>query len=122
MCWDCHYSHMKGNANKFQTRLPGSSLCRSCHEVENKGVHGIHSVNNCIGCHMPPVGKRATKGDVHSHQFKVISPKKTIDAGNSDKQPNSCNACHYHANDKPDDMLDVLQRVKASGKNRRAFY
>ena len=70
MCWDCHYSHRKGHANKFQTKLPGSSLCRSCHEVENKGVHGIHSVNNCVGCHMPAVGKRAVKGDVHSHQFK----------------------------------------------------
>ncbi|MBW2174732.1 MAG: hypothetical protein JRF64_08885 [Deltaproteobacteria bacterium] len=121
MCWDCHYSHKKGNANKFQTKLPGSSLCRSCHEVENKGVHGIHSVNNCVGCHMPPVGKRATKGDVHSHQFKVISPKKTIAAGGSEKQPNSCNACHYHINDKPEEMLNVLERVKTSGKNRRTF-
>jgi hypothetical protein len=27
---------------------------RSCHQVENTGVHGIHSVNNCIGCYMPP--------------------------------------------------------------------
>ncbi len=116
MCWDCHYSHKKGNANKFQTKLPGSSLCRSCHEVESKGVHGIHSVNNCVGCHMPPVGKRATKGDVHSHQFKVISPKKTIDAENSEEQPNSCNACHYHINDSPEDMLDVLERVKTAGR------
>ncbi len=117
VCWDCHYTHRKGNANKYQTKLPGSSLCRSCHEVESKGVHGIHSVNNCVGCHMPPVGKRATKGDVHSHQFKVISPKKTIDAGGSEKQPNSCNACHYHNNDKPEDMLKVLEQVKRSGKN-----
>jgi len=117
VCWDCHYTHRKGNANKYQTKLPGSSLCRSCHEVESKGVHGIHSVNNCVGCHMPPVGKRATKGDVHSHQFKVISPKKTIDAGGSEKQPNSCNACHYHKNDKPEDMLKVLEQVKRSRKN-----
>ncbi|MEE9169411.1 MAG: hypothetical protein V3U73_06565 [bacterium] len=60
-------------------------------------------------------------GYVHSHQFKVISPKKTIDAGGLAKQPNSCNACHYHKNDKPEDMLDVLERVKASGKNRKTF-
>ena len=122
VCWDCHYVHGKGNANKYQTKLPGSSLCRSCHEVESKGVHGIHSVNNCIGCHMPPIGKRATKGDVHSHHFKVVSPKKTIDAGGFEKQPNSCNACHYHKNDKPEDMLNVLEKIKTSGKNRKAFY
>ncbi len=121
VCWDCHYTHRKGNSNKYQTKLPGSSLCRSCHEVENKGVHGIHSVNNCIGCHMPPIGKRATKGDVHSHQFKVISPKKTIDAGSFEKQPNSCNACHYHKNDTPQDMLNVLEKVKTSGKDRKTF-
>ncbi|MCD4714017.1 MAG: hypothetical protein K8R73_12100, partial [Clostridiales bacterium] len=121
VCWDCHYTHRKGNSNKYQTKLPGSSLCRSCHEVESKGVHGIHSVNNCIGCHMPPIGKRATKGDVHSHQFKVVSPKKTIDAGGSEKQPNSCNACHYHKNDTPEDMLNVLEKVKTSGKERKTF-
>lgn len=119
MCWDCHYSHQKGNANKFQTKLPGSSLCRSCHEVESKGVHGIHSVNNCVGCHMPPVGKRATKGDVHSHQFKVISPKKTIDAKNAEEQPNSCNTCHYHMTDNPKDMLNVLERVKTIGREMK---
>lgn len=114
--------HQKGKANNSQTKLPGSSLCRSCHVVENKGVHGIHSVNNCVGCHMPPVGKRASKGDVHSHQFKVISPAKTIEAGGSDKQPNSCNLCHYHEDDKPEDLLNVLQRVKISGQNREAFH
>ncbi len=122
VCWDCHYTHRKGNSNKYQTKLPGSSLCRSCHEVENKGVHGIHSVNNCVGCHMPPIGKRATKGDVHSHRFSVVSPKKTIDAGGLKKQPNSCNACHYHQNDKPEDMLKILEKAKTSGKNRKEFY
>ena len=121
VCWDCHYTHRKGNSNKYQTKLPGSSLCRSCHEVENKGVHGIHSVNNCIGCHMPPVGKRATKGDVHSHQFKVISPKKTMDAGGFEKQPNSCNACHYHKKETPEEMLNVLEKVKEFGKKRGTF-
>jgi hypothetical protein len=121
VCWDCHYTHRKGNSNKYQTKLPGSSLCRSCHEVESKSVHGIHSVNNCIGCHMPPIGKRATKGDVHSHQFKVVSPKKTINAGGFEKQPNSCNACHYHKNDTPEDMLNVLKKVKTFGKERKTF-
>ncbi len=122
VCWNCHYTHRKGEANKYQTKLPGSSLCRSCHEVENKGVHGIHSVNNCIGCHMPPTGKRGTKGDVHSHQFKVIRPNITMAAEDSKKQPNSCNACHYHNKDKPEDMLKVLEEVKTSGKTRKMFH
>lgn len=114
-CLDCHYSHQKGNANKYQTKLPGSSLCRSCHQVENKGVHGIHSVNNCIGCHMSPVGKRAVKGDVHSHTFKVISPETTIKAGgNVNKQPNSCNSCHYHKNDAPDRLFNIIKGIKGA--------
>jgi hypothetical protein len=121
-CWDCHYSHQKGNANKFQTKLPGSSLCRSCHLVENTGVHGIHSVNNCIGCHMPAVGKRAVKGDVHSHRFMVIPPAQTIKAGGQEKQPNSCNLCHYHKSDKPDELLDILKQVRISGKDRNLFH
>jgi len=121
VCWDCHYTHQQGNSNKYQTKLPGSSLCRSCHQVENKGVHGIHSVNNCIGCHMPPIGKRATKGDVHSHGFKLVSPRKTIDAGGLEKQPNSCNSCHYHKDDRPEEMLKILEKVKSSRKNRKTF-
>jgi len=116
-CWDCHYSHQKGNSNKYQTKLPGSALCRSCHQVENKGVHGIHSVNNCIGCHMPPVGKRAVKGDVHSHLFKVIGPEKTINAGGDiTKQPNSCNLCHYHKDHETKEMFDIVKRTKEAGK------
>ncbi len=115
MCWDCHYTHRKGHANKYQTKLPGSALCRSCHVVENKGVHGIHSVNNCVGCHMPAIGKRAVKGDVHSHTFRVISPRLTIDAGGYDHQPNSCNACHYHEKDSPEELLKVLETARVSG-------
>ena len=108
LCWDCHFVHRKGVANKSQTKLPGSKLCRSCHEVENKRVHGIHSVNNCVGCHMPALGKRAVKGDVHSHQFKVIPPSDSIKSGGVDKQPNSCNSCHYHKADDPKQLQKVL--------------
>ncbi len=71
---------------------------------------------------MPAVGKRAVKGDVHSHGFELISPEKTINAKESIEQPNSCNACHYHKKDKPEDMLKVLERVKKEGKTRKTFY
>ncbi len=70
---------------------------------------------------MPAVGKRATQGDVHSHQFKVISPAETIRAGGLDKQPNSCNLCHYHKKDDPKDLLLILDRVKQAGRNRKKF-
>ena len=42
-------------------------------------------------------------------------------ADNSEPQPNSCNTCHYHAKDKPEDLLNVLERVKASRRNRKTF-
>ena len=119
ICWDCHATHHKGRANRYQTKLPGNALCRSCHQVESKGVHGIHSVNNCIGCHMPPTGKRAVKGDVHSHRFSVISPEITLRVKS---QPNSCNLCHYHRHDDPKELFLILKRVKNSGRNRINFH
>ncbi len=122
MCWDCHLTHSRGKANSAQTKLPGNALCLSCHEVEDHGVHGIHSYNNCIGCHMPALGKRGVKGDVHSHEFRVISPADSINAGGVDKQPNSCNQCHYHKKDDPKILLQTLEKVKKEGKNRKSFY
>ena len=121
LCWDCHEVHRKGEANRYQTKLPGNSLCRSCHRINHIGVHGIHSVNNCVGCHMPPVGKRAVKGDVHSHRFQVIPPKETLQMGGLKKQPNSCNLCHHHQNDDPAKLQEILERIKTSGQNRN-FY
>ncbi|MBC8414481.1 hypothetical protein H8E50_12555 [bacterium] len=113
-CWDCHYAHRQGNANRAQTKLPGSVLCKNCHtDVKKKGVHGIHSTNNCVGCHLAPAAKSATAGDIRSHSFKVIKPEETIKSG--DKQPNSCNLCHYHKDDKPEDLQKVLDNIKKTG-------
>lgn len=121
LCWDCHFTHRRGKANKAQTKLPGNALCRSCHVVGQQGVHAIHSVNNCIGCHMPALGKRGVKGDVHSHEFRVISPADSIAAGGVGKQPNSCNLCHYHKNDDPAKLLEILERIKKERRDRRVF-
>ena len=111
MCWDCHYVHRQGTSNSFQTKLPGSFLCKNCHiDVEKKGVHGIHSTNDCLGCHMPPMAKSATPGDVKSHSFQVVMPHKTIELGK--KQANSCNLCHYHKDDKPEDLARVIDSIK----------
>jgi len=116
MCWDCHEVHSKGQANAFQTKLPGNKLCRSCHKVAQKGVHGIHSVNNCIGCHMPLVGRRGIERDVHSHRFKVIYPVWTLRIGSFEKQPNSCNACHYHKKESPERLQKLLDYAKEGVK------
>jgi hypothetical protein len=50
--------------------------------------------------------------DIASHTFRVVSPAETIKQGGLEKQPNSCNACHYHANDKPEDLLKVYEAVR----------
>lgn len=109
MCWDCHEVHSKGRANRFQTKLPGSLLCRKCHQVKNKGVHGIHSVNICVGCHMPLVARRGLVRDIHSHQFRVVFPSWTLKIGSFEKQPNSCNACHFHRKDPPERLEKILE-------------
>ena len=109
-CWDCHTVHEQGKANRAMTKLPGSSLCLSCHEVNNTGVHGIHSVNNCVGCHMPATGKRAVQGDVHSHQFKVLYPSVNADTGKAEM--NSCSLCHYHEVDSVLELKEALQNSK----------
>ena len=113
-CWDCHYTHRQGTSNRYQTKLPGSLLCKNCHiDVEKHGVHGIHSTNNCIGCHMAPAAKSATPGDIHNHSFKVMLPHETITLGKD--QPNSCNLCHYHKDDKPEDLAKILDDIKSKG-------
>ncbi len=112
-CWDCHLTHSKGVANKSQLKLPGNKLCLSCHEIEATGVHGIHSVNNCIGCHMPNTAKTAIHGDIRNHGFKVIPPMVTMAMSEKKKkQPNSCNLCHYHQKDDPATLQKVLDTIK----------
>ena len=73
---------------------------------------------------MPKTAQTAVKTgealyDISSHRFKVVSPAETIKHGGLDKQPNSCNACHYHEKkDKPEDLLKVYETVR--NKKREA--
>lgn len=112
MCWDCHSPHLRGKSNRFQLKLPGSLLCESCHTVRPQGVHGLHSVNNCIGCHMPNTVKSATTGDLRSHRFVVARPMLTVASGDQATQPNSCNLCHYHKDYDPERLDHFLRAVK----------
>ncbi|MBI3994183.1 MAG: hypothetical protein HY342_12985 [Candidatus Lambdaproteobacteria bacterium] len=112
MCWDCHSPHLRGKSNRFQLKLPGSLLCETCHKIQPQGVHGLHSVNNCIGCHMPNTIKSASQGDLRSHTFVVSRPILTVKSGDAKKQPNSCNLCHYHKDYEPERLVHFLRAVK----------
>jgi predicted CXXCH cytochrome family protein len=123
-CWNCHTVHSKGAESKHSLRLAGDELCRSCHKPKEGPMelsHSIHDFGSCIECHMPRTAKTAVKTgeaayDITSHTFKFVSPAETIEHGGLSKQPNSCNACHYHEKDSPEDMLKVLETLKSKKK------
>ncbi|MBW2580311.1 MAG: hypothetical protein JRD00_05060 [Deltaproteobacteria bacterium] len=105
-CTSCHYVHQLGVApTQFQTKGSGSQQCLMCHRIINRNMsHSIHSFANCIGCHMPRIGKSAESGDTHSHVFVTLQPKDTLRDPNI---PNSCQTCHKHK----DADLATLQGV-----------
>lgn len=116
-CWDCHKVHGKGVISKHSLREAGDKLCLNCHSVSNTLMHGIHGANSCTECHMPKTATNAVKTgpsryDIANHTFRVVSPAESIRYGGIDKQPNSCNACHYHAKDKPEDLLKAIDAVR----------
>ncbi len=114
-CISCHTVHDTGAATRYQTRLPGDKLCLNCHTPVNTPTrsHSLHDFNGCIGCHMAKVVKSAVSGDLHDHTMKVIQPKESIAYGGLNKQPNSCNTCHYHKDHAPEDLQQALDKVKA---------
>jgi len=113
-CISCHTTHTTGSSTRYQTRLPGNQLCLNCHTQNTSamGVHSIHDFNNCIGCHMAKIVKSAESGDLHDHSFKVIPPADTLKFGGLNKQPNSCNRCHYHSEHAPEALQRVLDKLK----------
>jgi predicted CXXCH cytochrome family protein len=116
-CWDCHKVHGKGIISKHSLKEAGDKLCLTCHSVQDQLMHSIHGSNSCTECHMTKTAMNAVKTgpsryDIASHTFRVVSPAETIKQGGLEKQPNSCNACHYHANDKPEDLLKVYEAVR----------
>lgn len=116
-CWDCHKVHGKGVISKHSLKEAGDKLCLSCHKVTDKLMHGIHGAQSCKECHMSKTAINAAKtgpsrGDIANHTFEVVSPAQSIKYGGVDKQPNACNACHYHSKDKPEDLLKVYEAVR----------
>lgn len=113
-CVSCHTVHSTGAATRYQTRLPGDKLCLNCHSLSSNPTlsHSLHDMNGCIGCHMAKIVKSAVSGDLHDHTFRVVEPKESIAHGGVKKQPNSCNTCHYHKDDNPEDLQKALDAVK----------
>lgn len=114
-CVRCHEVHTRGAG--AATRQERNNLCRECHgDISTDPVNGHAPIagapqhSNCVACHMPPIGKSSIFGDEHDHRFRVIPPSVTIELGGGDSanQPNSCNTCHYHADDDPQDLQDAL--------------
>jgi len=111
ICITCHGVHQEGahrSPNKSQTKLPGDTLCTSCHTTsKKKAAHNIHTFGSCISCHMPK-----TLGHEHSHTFRFISPADSIKAGGVDKLPNSCSGCHHHKDTPLGDLVEFLDAAK----------
>ncbi len=101
-CVTCHTVHELGNPLfRSKTKLQGDKLCTSCHEQTGKvGAHAVHSFGNCVNCHMPRIAKSAESGDIRSHVFDAITPKD----GLAWKIPNSCQTCHQHKDEDPEDL------------------
>jgi len=117
-CWTCHSVHDRGVSERFALKKVGDALCLDCHrkatKAEQKSIHTIHGFGNCNGCHMARIAKSSIAGDIALHSFKVVYPKESIIKGGLEKQPNSCNSCHYHKNDPPDQLQKVLDKIKES--------
>jgi predicted CXXCH cytochrome family protein len=110
-CRDCHTIHL--GKTTYQTKFVGDSLCKSCHSsTAYRGVHRIHTFGSCIECHMPKTVISELQSHTHSHTFKFISPKLSIEMGGLEKQPNSCSGCHKHEKTPLRDLLEMLDAAK----------
>lgn len=68
---------------------------------------------------MAKIVKSAVSGDLLDHTFGVVEPKESIAHGGVKKQPNSCNTCHYHNDDDPEDLQKALDAVKDKARQAR---
>lgn len=115
-CITCHAVHEA--PTKFATRLAPNSLCTACHATVSTDsvtghapIAGAPQHSDCVGCHMARTGKSADRGDERVHTFRVVKPEVTVKlgGGNPDKQPNSCNSCHWHKDDPPARLQKALE-------------
>ena len=118
-CWSCHNPHKSSENNSSGLRQTGDALCRSCHTRQTGGrglTHAIHDNGGCRGCHMPLTAGGSPVGELASHRFTPVPPSATLElgAGDTNRQPNSCNGCHYHGKQPPADLDAYLKgRIKS---------
>lgn len=126
-CLDCHKGLHGESGTRRLIKAEGNKLCLSCHnepEKSNTGIHAVHASGSCVECHMPRTGRTAVRltkygGDLRTHLDTFLYPQATIDAGGLDKQLNACNTCHYHENDKPEDLQRVINKLR--DERRKTF-
>ena len=93
-CVDCHEPH------SGKTRLPGNSLCLTCHAAPvppapriDPASHTHHQAgdrgDNCVDCHMPQT-VYMQRHQRHDHGFTIPDPLLTKQLG----IPNACVRCH----------------------------
>jgi hypothetical protein len=46
------------------------------------------------------------------HRLPYAANRRQLKAGGVEKQPNSCNLCHYHKNDPADKLQLVMDKIK----------
>jgi hypothetical protein len=61
---------------------------------------------------MPRTAASSILGGISLQTLKVIYPGTSVKAGGVEKQPNSCNLCHYHKNDPADKLHRVMDGMK----------
>jgi predicted CXXCH cytochrome family protein len=128
-CIACHSVHEA--TSKFATRTSPNNLCVSCHATVSTDsvtghapIAGAPQHSDCVGCHMARTGKSADRGDERVHTFRVVKPEMTLKLGGGDpaRQPNSCNGCHWHAQDAPASLQKALEegvRLRFGALGRR---
>lgn len=111
LCFDCHNPHGGPSRSQLVKADHNNNLCLSCHgkneRFQNPKAIRIHTKHNyapetrgtsrCTTCHMVKTATSAEAGDIHSHDFKIIRPRISLEMFEKDPKnvvPNSCNGCH----------------------------
>ncbi len=111
LCFDCHDPHGGPSRSQLTKADHNNNLCLSCHGKDEKFANPsairIHTKHNyapetrgtsrCSSCHMVKTASSAEAGDIHSHDFKIIRPRTSLEMFEKDPKnvvPNSCNGCH----------------------------
>lgn len=110
-CFDCHNPHGGPSRSQLVKADYNNTLCLSCHGKDKRFANPwairIHTKHNyapetrgtsrCSSCHMVKTASSAEAGDIHSHDFRIISPRVSLEMFEKDPKnvvPNSCNGCH----------------------------